>query len=124
MLSTSHSIQSVIVRYSKMYEEVFKTFDSISTLTFLICFSILYLLSTAILHCLLAQCSGRYQALGSARQSYILCKFLEVKLFIFFCYMAAIALIREDINLFDTTNHRQNPQVMINMATAYGILYS
>ena len=33
--------------------------------------------------------------------------------------MAAIALMREDINLFDTANHRQNPQVMINMATAY-----
>ena len=72
-----------------------------------------------ILHCLLAQCSASYQGLGSDRQSYILCKFLEVKLFIFLCYMASRALIREDINLFDTTNHRQNPQVMINMATSY-----
>ena len=26
---------------------------------------------------------------------------------------------REDINLFDTANHKQNPQVMINMATMY-----
>ena len=102
-----------------MYEKVFKTFDSIPTLTFLIYFSILYLLSLWTLHCLLAQCSASYQGLGSDRQSYILCKFLEVKIFIFFCYMAVIALIREDINLFDTTNHRQNPQVMINMATAY-----
>lgn len=102
-----------------MYEEVFKTFDSIPTLTFLIYFSILYLISTWTLHRLLAECSASYQSLGYDRQSYILCKLLEVKIFIFFCYMATIALIREDINLFDTTNHRQNPQVMINMATAY-----
>ena len=27
--------------------------------------------------------------------------------------------MREDINLFDTTNHKQNPQVMVNMSTAY-----
>ena len=74
-----------------------------------------------ILHFLLAKCSASYQGLGYGRQSYVLCKFLEVKLFIFFCYMAVIALIREDINLFDTTNHRQNPQVMINMATCYAV---
>ena len=28
---------------------------------------------------------------------------------------------REDINLFDTANHKQNPQVMINMATMYTV---
>ena len=107
-----------------MYEQIFQTFDSIPTVTFLISFTILYLLSVCLLHLMLVRASATYVSLGYGRQSYILCKFLEVKLFIFFCYMAAIALIREDINLFDTTNHRQNPQVMINMATAYGILYS
>ena len=31
------------------------------------------------------------------------------------------SLCREDINLFDTANHKQNPQVMINMATMYTV---
>ena len=30
-------------------------------------------------------------------------------------------LCREDIHLFDTTNHKQNAQVMINMATMYTV---
>ena len=102
-----------------MYEAVFQTFDSIPTVTFLILFPILYLLALLLLHSLLGKCSASYQGLSYGRQTYVLCKLLEVKIFIFFCYMGVTALLREDINLFDTTNHRQNPQVMVNMATAY-----
>ena len=32
-------------------------------------------------------------------------------MFVFLLYMGVAALLREDINLFDTSNHRQNPQV-------------
>ena len=31
--------------------------------------------------------------------------------FVFLLYMGVAALLREDINLFDTANHKQNPQV-------------
>ena len=102
-----------------MYEQIFQNFDSIPTVTFLISFTILYLLSVCLLHLMLVSASATYVSLGYGRQSYVLCKLLEVKLFIFFCYMGITALLREDINLFDTTNHKQNPQVMVNMATAY-----
>ena len=33
--------------------------------------------------------------------------------------MGINALLREDVNLFDTTNHKQNPQMMVNMSTTY-----
>ena len=102
-----------------MYEEIFKTFDTIPTVTFLIYFTILYLLSIFLLHCLLWSCSQSYQSLGYGRQSYVLCKLLEVNIFIFICYMGINALLREDVNLFDTTNHKQNPQMMVNMSTTY-----
>ena len=39
------------------------------------------------------------------------CHLLEVGVFVFLLYMGVAALLREDINLFDTANHRQNPQV-------------
>ena len=104
-----------------MYEEIFKTFDTIPTVTFLIYFTILYLLSIFLLHCLLWSCSQSYQSLGYGRQSYVLCKLLEVNIFIFICYMGINALLREDVNLFDTTNHKQNPQMMVKMSKCVGL---
>ena len=43
------------------------------------------------------------------------CHLLEVGVFVFLLYMGVAALLREDINLFDTANHRQNPQVTTSL---------
>merc|ERR1712198_108648 len=96
------------------------TFDSVPTLQFLSIFSLFYLSLFPLLHLSLSK-AGRYSKLNYDRQSYILCKLLEVVVFIFLTIMGIIALLREDINMFDTRNHKQNPQVMINMATVYCI---
>ena len=104
----------------EIYNIIFDTFDSISTGTFLASFTVTYLACFPLVHLVLSQ-NDIYCKLGKARQSYIQCKLLEVGVFIFLCYMGIMALVKEDIHLFDTTNHRQNPQVMINMATVYTV---
>merc|ERR1719323_2080929 len=98
------------------YDTIFSTFDSIPTLQFFIIFSVIYNVMFPVVHLLLS-CHPQYLRLHSHRQGYVQCKLLEVLVFMFLCYVGGAALIREDINLFDTTNHKQNPQVMINMAT-------
>ena len=104
----------------EIYNIIFDTFDSISTGTFLASFTVTYLACFPLVHLVLSQ-NDIYCKLGKARQSYIQCKLLEVGVFIFLCYMGIMALVKEDIHLFDTTNHKQNPQVMINMATVYTV---
>ena len=104
----------------EIYNIIFDTFDSISTGTFLVSFTVTYLACFPVLHLVLSQLD-KYSKLSYDRQSYIQCKLLEVLVFIFLCYMGIMALVKEDIHLFDTTNHKQNPQVMINMATVYTV---
>merc|ERR1712126_2686 len=103
-----------------IYNTIFDTFDSISTGKFLVSFTVTYLACFPIVHLALSQLD-KYGKLSHGRQSYIQCKLLEVLVFIFLCYMGIMALVKGDIHLFDTTNHKQNPQVMINMATVYTV---
>merc|ERR1712183_1004139 len=44
---------------------------------------------------------------------------MEVLVQAFISYIGITALWRQDTNLVDTSNHRQNPQIMINIATIY-----
>ena len=100
--------------------------------------ALFYLSLFLISHQCLLHVSTRYCQLEERRQTYIRCKPLEVAVYGFLLYMGIEDLLRkvsirlsaalrrvmnsfcrEDINLFDTANHKQNPQVMINMATMY-----
>ena len=103
-----------------IYNIIFDTFDSVSTGIFLVSFTVTYLACFPVVHLILSQLD-KYCKLSHDRQSYIQCKLLEVLVFIFLCYMGIMALVKGDIHLFDTTNHKQNPQVMINMATVYTV---
>merc|ERR1712106_1262856 len=62
--------------------------------------------------------SQKYASVTYDKQSYILCNILEVIVLVIITYIAIVAIWREDINLVDTANHKQNPQ-MINIATMY-----
>ena len=124
----------------QLYDIIFVSTDNISTPIFLVFFTLFYLSQFPISHQCLLHVSTRYCQLEERRQTYIRCKLLEVAVYGFLLYMGIEALLRkvsirlsaalrrvmnsfcrEDINLFDTANHKQNPQVMINMATMYTV---
>ena len=124
----------------QLYDIIFVSTDNISTPIFLVFFTLFYLSQFPISHQCLLHVSTSYCQLEERRQTYIRCKLLEVAVYGFLLYMGIEALLRkvsirlsaalrrvmnsfcrEDINLFDTANHKQNPQVMINMATMYTV---
>ena len=104
-----------ITSITMLYDVLFKFLDSIPTLTFLTWFLIVYLLLHPVLYTILMK-SQKYASVTYDKQSYILCNIMEVMVLVIITYIALMALWREDINLVDTGNHKQNPQIMINIA--------
>ena len=94
------------------YDTVFNTFDSIPTVQFFVIFTVVYSCLFPLLDAVLSSLP-RYAQYDDRRQSYIKCKLLEVAVFMFLVSMGVTALHREDINLWDTRRHKQNPQVMM-----------
>jgi len=101
-----------------LYDALFHFLDSIPTITFLVWFLVVYLLFHPVLYNILLR-SPKYVSISYEKQSYILCNIMEVLVLVIITYIAFVAIWRKDISFLDTANHRQNPQVMINIATMY-----
>lgn len=101
-----------------LYDFLFKFLDSIPTISFLVWFLFLLVLVYHMTQTILLK-SLKYSVLSHEKQSAILCNILEVMVLVFITYIALIALWRKDVNIIDTANHKQNPQIMINIATMY-----
>ena len=103
-----------------LYDIFFKLLDSISTFHFLLFFFLIFISVQQLLFRILLTIST-YKSLCYEKQSAILCHMMEVMVQMFITYIALVALWRQDIHILDTSNHKQNPQVMINIATMYAM---
>ena len=79
----------------QLYDIVFVSADNISTLVFLVFFTLFYLSLFPITHQCLLFVSARYCQLEERRQTYIQCKLLEVAVYMFLLYMGIEALLRK-----------------------------
>ena len=117
-----------VVAKMSFYDTVFNTFDNIPTVQFIVIFTLLYSALFPVLHVVLSLVP-RYAGFDERRQSYVRSKLGEVAVFIFLVSMGVCALAREDINLWDTGRHKQNPQVnadflLVNIVMRHMILSS
>jgi len=101
-----------------LYDVLFQFIDSIPTITFLAWFMILLLFVYPVVYNILLK-SPKYVSINYEKKSYILCNIMEVSVQVIITFIALTALWRQDINLVDTANHKQNPQILINIATMY-----
>ena len=54
--------------------------------------------------------------MSAARQSYVVAKLQEAAVLLFICWFTVVAVARADISFVHTTRHKQNVQVLINIA--------